>query len=154
MPFLPELSPKYIWDDAHTHPEFKNYLPDEWTRDGKTTDRNFFYGVLATIAPDYVTHLIEDCRLQRSTRKLERQPEQQVVNDIPMEMIEKLLEHPWQSSKYASAAFVTLPLFRCQKSRWYGSTDAREVEGVAEAASQVSTHQTQCQHGWSAQAGC
>ena len=39
-------------------------MPDEWNG-GSKTERNFFWGVLVTLAPEYAEQLVLDCREQR-----------------------------------------------------------------------------------------
>jgi hypothetical protein len=49
-------------------PLFKKYIPDEWHKKTKGI-RSFFYGILATLQPGYVTSLIHDCRQQREANR-------------------------------------------------------------------------------------
>ena len=61
VPLWPELAIKRQWEQAIQLPEFKDYMPDDWT-DLKKTERNFFYGVLSTLNALYVESVIKDCR--------------------------------------------------------------------------------------------
>ena len=98
-PPWPELAPKYIWAEAIKHPQFLQYLPDQWSANAKILDRVFFYGVLTTLAPDFVDKLIKDCRLKRSQAK-KKPPAERNLQGVPMKMIDMLLAEPWVSSKY------------------------------------------------------
>ena len=98
VPYWQELSPKYVWLDAQDLPELNRYLPDQWEPTSKTLDRNFFYGILSTLAPNYVSNLIIDCREKRDTRRKPPQV-QSHMNDIPRQMISQLLSQPFKSSK-------------------------------------------------------
>jgi hypothetical protein len=45
------------------------YIPDSWNGD-KRTERNYFWAVLTTICPEYVTHIITTVEKQREQMKL------------------------------------------------------------------------------------
>ena len=64
VPLWPELSVDKTWAEALRCPGFASYIPSEW-RGGKCVDRVFFFGILASLAPEYLITLIEDCRRQR-----------------------------------------------------------------------------------------
>ena len=64
VPLWPELALGKIWNEAMRYPGFANYVPSEW-REGVGADRAFFFAILASLAPDYLVTLIEDCRRQR-----------------------------------------------------------------------------------------
>ena len=58
-----------IWTEAIRLPGFIDYMPSEW-KDGNGADREFFFGILSTLAPDYLVRLIEDCREQRTAKAM------------------------------------------------------------------------------------
>jgi hypothetical protein len=97
VPYWPETAPKNNWEEAHKHPKVVKYLPADWTREGKTVDRTFFWAIVSTLAPVFTRELIEDIRLQRAQRRVLPAP-QQGINDIPMEIIDELLQHPYVSN--------------------------------------------------------
>jgi len=64
VPAWPELATAKIWAQAIQFPGFKDYMPDNCCGDVRT-ERPFFYGILTTLCPDFVTTLIKDCRTLR-----------------------------------------------------------------------------------------
>ena len=61
VPLWPELVVHRIWQQAVQLPDFAEHMPGDWTGNHKT-ERPFFYGVLTSLAPEYVEQLIIDCR--------------------------------------------------------------------------------------------
>ena len=58
---VPELGLKSMWPEAVKHPEFHLYMPDDWNADNlKHCDRSFFYGVLGTLMPEFVSKRVAD----------------------------------------------------------------------------------------------
>ena len=72
VPAWPELAVKMIWPYAVQFPDFRTYIPDEW-EGGIRGDRPFFYTILQTIAPEYVSALINQCSELRAQRKSKAQ---------------------------------------------------------------------------------
>ena len=72
VPKWPELAVSRIWPEALKMPGFQQYVPDEWLRRGYPVPRDFFYGILGTVATEYTVFLIQDCRAQRVDLKEER----------------------------------------------------------------------------------
>ena len=62
VPLWPELAVKRIWPQAMLLDGFANFMPPDWTGENTKTERGFFWGVLSTLAPEYVEALIKDCR--------------------------------------------------------------------------------------------
>ena len=73
VPLWPELAIHKIWAEAIKNPRFLEYMPDSWTANAKT-ERSFFFAILGTVSPDYVQHLVLDCRQQRIQMKLNKPP--------------------------------------------------------------------------------
>ena len=73
-------------------------MPEDWTADHKT-EREFFWGVLTTLAPEYVEALIKDCRQQRLAAAMARNMEPRRLNVAP-EWAVALLAQPFISSMY------------------------------------------------------
>ena len=62
----PELGIGRIWPQAQQLPRFTEYLPSEWGANSlKKIERNYFFGILITLAPEYVEQLVLDIRSQR-----------------------------------------------------------------------------------------
>ena len=66
LPLWPELSISRIWPEAMKLPRFAEYMPDEWSlQNVKKIEREFMFGQLITLAPEYVEMLVLDIRKQR-----------------------------------------------------------------------------------------
>ena len=61
IPAWPELAVKRIWPEAMELKAFRHYMPSEWTATNRRTERSFFYGVLTTLAVQFVEDLVHDC---------------------------------------------------------------------------------------------
>ena len=55
VPKFPELSVKSMFEEAMRDPEVSIYLPDFEMNSKKFPERDFFFGVLASIRPDYLS---------------------------------------------------------------------------------------------------
>jgi len=76
IPNWPELGVRKMWPQAMQIPEFGLYMPDDWTSTEKT-ERRYFYGILCTLAPDFVEDSISGARLDRENyHRLREQPEE------------------------------------------------------------------------------
>ena len=73
-------------------------MPPDWAADNNKTERTFFWGVLTTMAPEYVEELIKDCRRQRVGVAAARSNEPRVLNVAP-DWAEALLAQPFISSR-------------------------------------------------------
>jgi hypothetical protein len=66
LPLWPELSIARIWPEAMQLPQFGEYMPPDWSLEhAKKIERGFMYGVLTTLAPDYVEKIVDKFRRQR-----------------------------------------------------------------------------------------
>ena len=96
IPNWPELGVRKMWPQAMQIPEFGLYMPDDWTSTEKT-ERRYFYGILCTLAPDFVEDSISGARHDRDNyHRLREQPEEQV--DMSQDWGEMLLEEPFEST--------------------------------------------------------
>ena len=104
VPLWPELSIDKSWSEAIRYPGFISYIPSE-CRGGKGVDRVFFFGVLASLAPEYLVTLIEDCWRQRVAKA---QDKQQVIRPVAAtdKWLKLLMEQPFISSKYILASHL------------------------------------------------
>ena len=66
MPMWPELSIARIWPEAHLLPQMAEYLPSDWDLNHpKRIQRDWFFGMLTSLAPEYVEMVVLDIRSQR-----------------------------------------------------------------------------------------
>ena len=100
VPHWPELSPTKVWAQAILLPDFCNYIPDNWGPCSKMLERPFFYGVLVTLAPFYVTQLVKVCREMRAAAVHQTRAQKPLANvKISDLWLDKLLAEGFASSK-------------------------------------------------------
>lgn len=58
IPNYPEISVTNLYDDAMSDPDVAIYLPSKLQLSNKLPERNFFFGVLATLKPEYLNEVI------------------------------------------------------------------------------------------------
>ena len=81
LPLWPELSIARVWPQATQLPRFNEYIPNEWSlQNPKKIERAFFFGVLISLAPEYVEQLILDIRNQRLEQNAGKVVQQQAIN--------------------------------------------------------------------------
>ena len=56
VPHYEELSVKNIYPSMKKDPDFQSYFPDKYPK-GKAPPREYFFNVLHTLQPDYLTHV-------------------------------------------------------------------------------------------------
>ena len=57
VPFFDELAVKRLWPQLKKDLDFAKYFPDSYPGD-KAPSRDYFYGVLNTIYPDYLQKIM------------------------------------------------------------------------------------------------
>lgn len=94
----PELSIARVWPEAHQLPLFAEYMPSEWSlANSKKIERNFFFGILISLAPEYVEQVVLDIRSQRLNQQAGRVVRPQSVN-VSNEWVDNLLSQPFMST--------------------------------------------------------
>ena len=74
VPNWPELGVRTIWPQAARIKDFLRHLPDDWRPD-HNTERKFFYGVLTSLAPQFVHRVVNEARqLRHAHRQARQQP--------------------------------------------------------------------------------
>ena len=58
IPNYPEISVTNLYDDAMSDPDVALYLPSKLQLSNKLPERNFFFGVLGTLKPEYLNEVI------------------------------------------------------------------------------------------------
>ena len=73
LPLWPELSIARMWPEAHKLPRMAEYLPSEWgLANPKKIERNWFFGVVTSLAPEYIEMVVLDIRSQRINQQAGR----------------------------------------------------------------------------------
>eukprot|EP00347_Sterkiella_histriomuscorum_P012396 403368736 len=65
IPNYPEISVTNLYDDAMNDPEVSLYLPTKKQLSNKLPERNYFFGILATIKGDYLKEIIQESHKKR-----------------------------------------------------------------------------------------
>jgi hypothetical protein len=65
IPHYEEISVKNLYKDAMEDKEIALYLPSLEQSSGKLPERDFFFGVLATLKTDYLKSVIEEAHKSR-----------------------------------------------------------------------------------------
>jgi hypothetical protein len=60
VPRYEEISVKNLYNDAMSDPDLAQYRPDPKMSSGKLPEREFFFGIMATIRADYLNKIIHD----------------------------------------------------------------------------------------------
>ena len=68
VPTWTECGVRAVWPQAIRVAAFRSHMPDDWTATVKT-ERRFFFGVLATIAPQFLINLVNEARQLRHTHR-------------------------------------------------------------------------------------
>ncbi len=66
VPLYDELSVKNLWPQIRTSGNFIKYFPDTLPK-GRLPDRDYFFNVMNTVSPDYVSGLIKHANEQRNS---------------------------------------------------------------------------------------
>ena len=107
VPHWPELSVQRIWPLAIQFPLFFQYMPDEYDG-GRRVDRGFFWGVLGTLEPEFVRHLVDEARRQRQVHRAARAVPPTLINVAPGWLGELLGGHYDPPGKYPSSSFSSI----------------------------------------------
>jgi len=75
-------------------------LPDDWTlQNPKKIERNFFFGILISLAPQFMETVVLDIRSQRINQQAGRVIKPQAIN-VTGDWVEHLLAQPFISGRY------------------------------------------------------
>ena len=75
----------------------KDYIPDLEQNSGRFPERDFFFGILGTLKPIYLTKIIEDANKVRYEANANDPKKDFIMLDTPW--YEELMKHPYFSSK-------------------------------------------------------
>jgi len=97
IPNYPEISVKNLYDDSMLDPDVSLYMPTREQLSNKLPERRFFFGILGTIKPDYLSEIIEDAHKKRySIEDGDRKKQGILISDT---WLEELKKHPYLSNK-------------------------------------------------------
>nr|AAB42031.1 22 kD ORF [Oxytricha fallax] len=100
IPNYPEISVTNLYDDAMNDPEVSQYLPTKKQLSNKLPERNYFFGILATIKGDYLKEIIQESHKKRYSISPEDKSKQGIK--ISESWLSELQKHPYISSKICS----------------------------------------------------
>jgi hypothetical protein len=98
VPRYSELSVKNLFDDALGDEILKMYLPTKKQLSNKFPEREFFFGVLATMKRQYLTDVIRDANNDRFKAQEDSETQNRIV--VSSSWMDELTAHPYYSSKY------------------------------------------------------
>jgi len=100
VPLYPELSVKDMYKDAMEDPEVAKYLPSIPDLSNKLPEREFFFGVLATIRGEFLKKAIDEANGKRfAVAKDEERKDIILIKDA---WLDELTKHPYYSCKVLS----------------------------------------------------
>jgi len=91
------LSIARVWPEAVKLPRFLEHIPDDWSLQNiKRIERNYMFGILVSLAPEYVEQLVLDIRAQRLNQQANKARRQQAI-DVDQQWVNHLLSQPYIS---------------------------------------------------------
>ena len=98
VPAWPEFGIERTIAHACSVRHFVKHIPTEWDT-ARKVERDFYWGILCTLATDWVQKMMDDCRKQRDdARQSKLQPPEMI--DVLTNYAQELLRAPFTSSKY------------------------------------------------------
>src|SRR3569833_2147618 len=104
VPSYSEISVKSLFKEAIEDPVVSQYLPSPEDNTNKLPERDFFFGVLATLKGDYLKSIISEAHLSRMKGEEDKEASQSIM--IKSEWLEELNKYPYVSSKDFSTNFT------------------------------------------------
>ena len=97
VPHYEELSVKNLYDDAMKDELVKDYLPDLEQNSNRHPERDFFFGILNSLRPQYLKKIIADANKVRYEADVNDPEKDFIMLDTPW--YEELMKYPYFSSK-------------------------------------------------------
>jgi hypothetical protein len=97
VPHYEELSVKNLYADAMKDELIKDYLPDLEQNSNRIPEREFFFGILGTLRPEYLKKITEDANKVRYEADPKDPKKDFIMLDTPW--YEELMKYPYFSSK-------------------------------------------------------
>ena len=103
-----ELSVKNLWVELKGDATFKKYFSDEYPADRKP-NRDYFFNVLNTLYPIYLSNIMSHAAKQRFTTEGEKMKAEKI--EITEEWLNELSRMPFVSRKFCFNLWLTLFLY-------------------------------------------
>ena len=97
VPHYPELSVKNMYEDAMRDEVLAKYLPSKKQLSNKLPERDFFFGVLATLRRQYMTDVIKQAHEHRFKAPEDDPKKESIV--VSSAWLDELKKHPFLSRK-------------------------------------------------------
>ena len=104
VPRYPELSVKNMYDDAMKDDVLMKYLPSKKQLSNKLPERDFFFGVLATLRRQYMTDVIKQSHENRFKAPEDDPKKDSII--VSGAWLEELKKHPYFSRKHRISYFI------------------------------------------------
>lgn len=99
VPQYDEISVKNLWAEVSQDPELMKYFPDTKCS-SKLPERDYFFGVLCTLQPEYINSIIDHANKERNSISADEARQDIIV--MTEAWYEKLTQLPFISSKIDS----------------------------------------------------
>lgn len=107
VPHYQELSVKNMYEDAMQDEVLAPYLPSKKQLSNKLPEREFFFGVLATLRRQYMTDVIKQAHEHRYKAADDDPKKESIV--VSSAWMDELTKHPYFSRKISSLIHVGKP---------------------------------------------
>jgi len=97
VPHYDELSVKNLYADAMKDELVKDYLPDLEQNSNKVPERDFFFGILNSLRPQYIKKVIEDANKVRYEVDVKDPQKDYIMLDE--DWYKEFMKYPYFSSK-------------------------------------------------------
>ena len=97
VPHYDELSVKNLYADAMKDELVKDYLPDLEQNSNRVPERDFFFGILNSLRPQYIKKVIEDANKVRYEVDVKDPQKDYIMLDE--DWYKELMKYPYFSSK-------------------------------------------------------
>ena len=104
VPHYEELSVKNLYDDAMKDELVRDYLPELEQNSNRFPERDFFFGILGTLRPQYLKKIIDDANKVRYEADVNDLQKDFIMLDTPW--YEELMKYPYLSSKEYLQYFI------------------------------------------------
>lgn len=100
VPHYEELSVKNLYADTIKDNTVRSYLPELEEGPTRYPERDFFFGILGTVKPDYLNKIIRDSNNERFGKEGAKNEKSLIA--VGDQWLEELTKYPYFSSKFIS----------------------------------------------------